>query len=87
MIGRMVVPLVSISTDKPSSGVGGPLALNASNGALPAITTRSTMPPDMCSSTHVRTSLAANTGHSRFITDNGMRVAATPKARCDSLPE
>ena len=47
------MPLVSISTDKPSSGIGGPLALKFGSGALPAITTRSTMPPEMCSSTHV----------------------------------
>ena len=55
-IGRRVVPLVSISTESPSSGVGGPLALNVGSGALPAITTRSTVPPEICSSTQSRTS-------------------------------
>src|SRR5262249_50392726 len=35
-MGRNVVPLVSISTDSPSSGIGGPLCLKSSRGALPA---------------------------------------------------
>ena len=82
--GRKVEPLVSISTDSPSSGVGGPPFLKSTSGALPAITTRSTMPPVMWLVTHSRTSAAANTGHSRCISSIGMRVPATPKAKCGS---
>ena len=37
-IGRNVVPLVSMSTDSPSSGIGGPSCLKSSSGALPATT-------------------------------------------------
>ncbi len=86
-IGRSVVPLVSNSTDRPSGGVGGPLALKSANGALPATTTRSTTPLETCSSTHLRTSMATNIGQMRFITDIGMRVQATPNAKCGSAPE
>src|SRR6478752_4976132 len=83
-IGRTVVPLVSMSIERPSSGVGGPSCLKTSRGALPAMTARSTIPPEMCSSAHARTSAAANIGQIRFMADTGMRVHATPKAMCGS---
>jgi hypothetical protein len=85
--GRRVVPLVSISTDNPSSSIGGPLALKFTSGALPATTTRSTIPPEMWLTTHSRKWTAVNTGHMRLSTAIGMRVAATPNAKCGSAPE
>ena len=80
-----MVPLVSMSTDSPSSGVGGPFVSNVDSGALPAITMRSIVPPETCSldpAAHIDG--ASKVGHSRFITAIGIRVPATPKARCGS---
>ena len=71
----------------PSSGSGGPSVLKVGSGALPAITTGSTVPPEMCLSTQSRTSVAANIGHMRLSTATGMRVPAKSKAKWGTAPE
>ncbi len=48
---------------------------------VPATTTRSTVPPEMCSSTQSRTSTATNIGHSRFMALIGMRGAGNAKGQ------
>ena len=61
--GLTTVPLVTISTDNPSSGTGGPPALNTDIGALVATSTRSTDPASRCSSVQLRTGVLMKTGH------------------------
>ena len=68
--GRSATPLPTISTDSPSSGIGGPLAGNVASGALVAMSRRSTVPLMMCCNTQSRTFGATNTGHSRFMAPN-----------------
>ncbi len=81
------VALATISTDRPSSGMGGPFGLNSGHVALAAITTRSTVPVGTCSTTQLRASVARKTGQIRLNAAIDMRVAATPKVSRGSMPE
>ena len=78
--GRISAPWPTISTDSPSSGIGGPLALSVDIGALVAIISRSTVPPTTCSSTQARTLGAPKNGQMLFMAATDMRVPATPIA-------
>ena len=82
-----VLPLVTRSTDSPSSGTGGPPGLSVDNGALVAMTTRSTVPPVTCSTTQARSRGADHSGHSRLNADTVMRVPAMPSASRGSAVE
>ena len=78
---RKVFPLVTRSIDKPSSGSGGPPGSSVESGALVAISTRSTVPPLMRSTTQERSRGVMSAGHRRLNADTVIRVPATPSAR------
>ena len=76
--GRTVTPFPTMLTERPSSGIGGPLRGRFFTNVLTPISMRWSVPPSIRSITHSRTSGTIRVGQIRFSADADIGVPAKP---------